>query len=83
VCYIHFVQKRGVYAGVIYWGIIKMKICYDCMEVAKYLVHDKGTHVCQVCFHRRYSKRKWTNNNYQYKKYTLKDLKKHLEKDWD
>jgi len=53
------------------------------MEVAKYLVHDKGTHVCQVCFHKRYSKRKWTNNNYQYKKYTMQDVKKHLEKDWD
>ncbi len=53
------------------------------MEVASYLVYDKGMKVCQPCFHRRYSKKKYANNNYQYKKYTAKDLKKYLEKDWD
>jgi len=52
------------------------------MEVAPYLVLDKGTKICQSCFHRRYSKKKYVNNNYQYKKYTIKDVKKHLEKDW-
>ena len=59
------------------------KICYDCMEVASYLVYDKGMKVCQSCFHRRYSKQKYVNNNYQYRRYTIKDVKKHLEKDWD
>ncbi len=53
-------------------------ICYDCMKQFKWLVEDKGFKVCQKCFHIRYSKKNWINENY--KKVTLKDLKRHFEK---
>jgi len=53
------------------------------MNVVTYLVHDKGMKVCQSCFHQRYSKKKYVNNNYHWKKYTMQDVKRHLEKDWD
>ena len=52
------------------------------MDIVPYLIHDRGTKICQSCFHKRYSKRKhagYTDN----RKYSVKDLKRHLEKDWD
>ena len=53
------------------------RICYDCMNPAKYLIEDKGTHVCQSCFGKRYykPKRKCTDA-----KCTWLDLKRLWEK---
>lgn len=62
--------------------LLVTNICYDCMEYVQYLVYDKGTKVCQSCFHRRYYRKKWVRKS-DNRKYTLKDLKQHLEKDWD
>lgn len=51
------------------------------MDVAQYLVYDKGTKICQRCFHKRYYRKKWTPQN-KTRKYTIEDLRQHLEKEW-
>jgi len=55
-------------------------ICYECMEPFKWLIEDKGVRICQPCYHRRYSRKKYVNENY--KNPNWRDVKRHLEKDW-
>ena len=53
------------------------------MEWSKYLIPDKGTRVCQSCFHRRYYRKRFVQKPKEERKYTFEDLRRHLEKDWD
>lgn len=57
-------------------------ICMDCLEHFSYLSEDKGQFVCDNCYHKRYSKHKFVNQNHVRKNPTFDDLKKQLEKHW-
>ena len=58
-----------------------MNLCHVCIK-AKAVMYDKGTPVCQDCYHKRYTKRKFTNQNASEKEFTLKDLKRVWEKNY-
>ena len=53
-------------------------ICMDCLNQCDYVLNDKGTLVCQNCYHKRYSKKKFVNQNEP--DYTFEDLKRKWER---
>lgn len=57
-------------------------ICMDCLERCEYVLNEKGTLICQNCYHKRYSKRKFVNHNIEEKTYNLYDLKNKWERNY-
>ena len=55
-------------------------ICMKCLEPCDYVLNDKGTLVCQNCYHHIYNKKKYINQNEIIKPVTIFDLKRKWEK---
>jgi len=58
----------------------KKKLCPQCLERVNVLWEDKGMSLCPDCYHKKYGKKKFINQNKQEYKPTLNDLKRKLEK---